>query len=76
MSVGSQVADAMRKLSEDRFEDAVVAASVALSATARLEYPTDADKAGCRKFLKQCLDALFIHKLSHVASRCSIGSFK
>lgn len=55
MSVGSQVADGMRKLSEDRFEDAVVAASVALSATARLEYPTDADKAGCRKFLEQNL---------------------
>lgn len=55
MSVGSQVADAMRKLSEDRFADAVVAASVALSATARLEYPTDGDKAACRKFLKQKL---------------------
>lgn len=38
MSVGSQVADAMRKLSEGRFEDAVVTASVALSATARLEF--------------------------------------
>ncbi len=55
MSVGSQVADAMRKLSENRFEDAVVAASVALSATARLEYPTDGDKAACRKFLAQSL---------------------
>ena len=28
MSVGSQVADAMRKLSEDRFEDAVVSVQV------------------------------------------------
>ena len=53
MSVGSQVADAMRKLSDDRFEDAVVAASVALSATARLEYPKDGDKAACLKFLEQ-----------------------
>ena len=44
MSVGSQVADAMEKLSEDHFEDAVISASVALSATARLEYPTDGDK--------------------------------
>lgn len=55
MSVGSQVADAMTKLSEGRCEDAVVAASVALSATARLEYPTDGDKAACRKFLEQNL---------------------
>jgi hypothetical protein len=55
MSVGSQVADAMKKLSEDRFEDAVVSASVALSATARLEYPTDGDKAACRNFLEQNL---------------------
>jgi len=61
MSIGSQVADAMRKLSEDRFEDAVVAASVALSATARLEYPTDKDKAACRKFLEQNL--LIISKI-------------
>jgi len=55
MSVGSQVADAMRKLSEGRFEDAVVTASVALSATARLEYQKDGDKAACRKFLEQNL---------------------
>jgi len=55
MSVGSQVADAMKKLSEGRFEDAIVAASIALSATARLEYPTDGDKAACRKFLEQNL---------------------
>ena len=55
MSVGSQVADAMRKLSDDRFEDAVIAASVALSATARLEYPKDGDKAACHKFLEQNL---------------------
>lgn len=55
MSVGSQVTDAMKKLSEGRFEDAVVAATVALSATARLEYPTVGDKAACRKFLEQNL---------------------
>lgn len=33
----------------------MVAASVALSATARLEYFTDGDKAACRKFLDQSL---------------------
>jgi len=55
MSVGSQVADAMRKLSAGHFEDAIVSASVALSATARLEYPTDRDKAACRKFLENNL---------------------
>lgn len=55
MSIGNQVGDAMKKLSDDRFEDAIVAASVALSATARLEYPKDRDKAACRKFLKQNL---------------------
>ncbi len=58
MSVGSQVADAMRKLSKQRFEDAVVAASVALSATARLEYPTDGDKKACCKFLEQNLSII------------------
>jgi len=55
MSIGSQVGDAMRKLSDGRFEDAVVAAGVALSATARLEYPTDDDKPACRKFLEHNL---------------------
>ena len=65
MSVGSQVADAMRKLSEDRFEDAVVATSVALSATARLEYPKDSDKAACRKFLEQNLP--IINKIGWVS---------
>ena len=55
MSVGSQIADAMRKLSEDRFEDAIISASVALSATARLEYPTYGDKAACHKFLEKNL---------------------
>ena len=55
MSIGSQLSDAMRKLSKNRFEDAVIAASVALSATARLEYPTDGDKTACRKFLDQNL---------------------
>lgn len=55
MTVGSQVADAMRKLAEGYFEDAIVATSVALSATARLEFPEDKDKAACRKFLEQNL---------------------
>jgi hypothetical protein len=55
MSIGSQVGDAMRKLSDDYFEDAIVAASVALSATARLEYPKYGDKTACRKFLEQNL---------------------
>jgi len=55
----------MKKLAEGRFEDAVVAASVALSATARLEYPTDGDKAACRKFLEQNLP--IISKISWVS---------
>ena len=55
MSIGSQVNEAMRKFSEDCFEDAVVATSIALSATARLEYPTDGDRAACRKFLEKNL---------------------
>jgi hypothetical protein len=55
MSVGTQVAEAMRKLSAGRFEDAVVAASIALSATARLENPRVRDKAACRKFLEKYL---------------------
>lgn len=55
----------VRKLCEGRFEDAVVAASVALSATARLEYPTDGDKAACRKFLEQSLP--IISKIGWVA---------
>lgn len=55
VGVGSQVADAMKKLGEHRFEEAVVASSVALSATARLEYPTAGDKAACRQFLRHNL---------------------
>lgn len=55
MSVGSQVADAMRKLSAGCFEDAIVSASVALSATARLEYPRAGDKAACHSFLEHSL---------------------
>lgn len=51
MSVGSQVGEAMRRLTEQRFEDAVIAASVALSATARQEHPTLSDPAACRRFL-------------------------
>ncbi len=65
MSVGSQVAEAMIKLSEGRFEHAIVSASVALSATARQEYPTDGDKAACRKFLEQNLPK--INKVSWVS---------
>lgn len=55
MSVGSQVTEAMKKLSEDKFEDAIIAASVALSATARLEFPTDGDPDACLNFLEQNL---------------------
>jgi hypothetical protein len=55
----------MRKLSMARFEDAIVTASVALSATARAEYPTDRDKAACRKFLEQNLP--IITKIGWVA---------
>ena len=58
MSVASQISDAMKKLSEGRFEDAIVSASVALSATARLEYPNDKDKAACRKFLEDNLPTI------------------
>ena len=65
MTIGSQVSDAMRKLSEGRFEDGVVSASVALSATSRLEYPTVGDKAACRKFLDQNLS--IISKIGWVA---------
>lgn len=63
--MGSQVAEAIRKLSEGRFEDAIVAASVALSATARLEYPKDRDPVACRKFLEQNLP--IISKIGWVA---------
>jgi hypothetical protein len=52
MSIANQVSDAKQKLVADRFEDAVVASSVALSATARLEYPKNGDKEACRKFLE------------------------
>ncbi|NLU40195.1 MAG: hypothetical protein A4E70_01428 [Syntrophus sp. PtaU1.Bin005] len=55
MSVASQVADAIKKLLDDRFEDAIIASSVALSATARLENPTLGDKDACRKFLEYYL---------------------
>ncbi len=65
MSVGSQVSDAMRKLSEGRFEDAAIAASVALSATSRREYPTGGDKKACRNFLNQNLS--IISKIGWVA---------
>lgn len=65
MSVGTQVVDAMTKLSEQRFEDAIVAASVALSATARLEYPTCRDKEACHKFLEHNIS--IISKIGWVA---------
>jgi hypothetical protein len=65
MSVGTQVGDALRKLSEDRLEDAVIAASIALSATARLEYPKCGDKEACRNFLEQNLP--IISKISWVS---------
>ncbi len=65
MSVGSQVSDAMSKYSDGRFEDAVVSTSVALSATARLEYPQDSDRAACHKFLEQNLP--IINKIGWVS---------
>lgn len=58
MSVGSQVAESMKLLTEGRFEDAVIAASVALSATARQEYPAIGDKAACRQFLEHSLPVI------------------
>ena len=48
----------MKRLTEGRFEDAVIAASVALSATARREYPAAGDKAACRAFLEESLPIL------------------
>jgi hypothetical protein len=65
MSVGSQVADAIRKLSEGQLEDAVVAVSVALSATARREQPNEGDKLACHKFLEKNLP--IISKIGWVA---------
>ncbi len=65
MSVGSQVADAMKKLSERHFEDAVIPASVALSATARLENPAVGDGEACRNFLKKNL--AIINKIGWVS---------
>ena len=58
VSVGSQVGDAIRKLAQGRFEDAVVHMGVALSATARLEYPEDGNKRACRKFLERNLSII------------------
>jgi len=55
VGVGNQVMDSMKKLAEHRFGHAVVAASGALSATARLEYPTGGDKVACRQFLEDNL---------------------
>ena len=65
MSVGSQVSDALRKASQGRYEDAIVAASVALSATSRLEFPSDGDKSACRKFLEA--NSSVISKIGWVA---------
>ena len=55
MSVSSQVADAIKKLLDDHFEDAIIASSIALSATARLENPTLGDKDACHEFLESYL---------------------
>ena len=55
MSIESQVSDTVKKLSENRFEDAVVAVSIALSATARQEYPTDIDTKAQHTFLNHNL---------------------
>jgi len=65
MSIGSQVGDAIRKFSKDHFEDAIVSASIALSATARLEYSKDGDKTACRNFLEQNL--LIISKIGWIS---------
>lgn len=51
MSIGSQVSECMEKLTQGRFEDAIIPISVAMSATARLEHPTAGDGDACRKFL-------------------------
>src|SRR4029453_14576291 len=47
--------DSMKKIAEDRFEDAVITASVALTATARVEYPAGSEKTACRRFLESNL---------------------
>lgn len=65
MSIGSQVFLAIKLLSEDKMEDAIVAASVCLSATARLEHPTMGDKAAWRAFLNDYLP--IINKVGWVA---------
>ena len=65
MSIATQLLDAMKKFDVDEFEDAFVGISVALSATARLEYPSSSDKAACRKFLESNLD--IISKIAWVA---------
>ena len=58
MNVGKQVMDSMKKIAENRFEDALVAASAAVAATARLEYPTGDDKVACRQFLEHNLQMI------------------
>ena len=45
----------MKKLATGSFEDAIVSASIALSATARREHPKAGDKTACRRFLKDYL---------------------
>src|SRR5258706_9267463 len=67
MTIGSQVTEAIKKLSEGHFEDAVIATSVALSATARREYPRPkyGDRTACRNFLNQNL--AIISKIGWVA---------
>lgn len=65
MSIESQVSDTFKKLSENRFEDAIVAVSVALSATARLEYPNARDKKAHHNFLNHNLP--IISKIGWIA---------
>ena len=56
LTVGSQVTEALKKLEEKRFENAIVPASVALCATAKREFPNECDPSkACHNFLDQSL---------------------
>jgi hypothetical protein len=58
MSIGSQVNECVEKLMKQRYEDAIISASVAMSATVRLECPTGGDKDACRRFLDANLNII------------------
>ncbi len=55
MSIGSQVTEAIKRIAETHFEDAAVATSVAVSATARREYPVARDGVAYRAFIAESL---------------------